>query len=200
MEVKSNHTEDYWIDAFRKGDQKALGHFVQLFSKPLVYFTTRMLQEKEEAEDIVSKCFLKLWQRHADFKNTNNIKAFLYISCRNSCLDYLASLKVRTSVQENYLYHLKSSGENVEYGIVEAEILNLMNQEIEALPEKMKIIFKLLYIEGKSTLDVATELKLSIQTVRNQKTKAIQMIKKSLVKKGISTALQAAILFFFKNI
>jgi len=199
MGVQNNHDEYYWIEAFRQGDEKALAFFVQLFSKSLVYFTGQILQQREEAEDIVSKCFLKLWQKHADFKTVNNIKAFLYISCRNSCLDYLKNVKFRTVVQENYLIHLKSSDDSVDYDVVESEVLRMMNAEIKALPGKMKIIFEMLYIDGKSTSEIADELNLSVQTVRNQKTKAIQLIKKSLLEKGISTALQAAFLFFLKN-
>lgn len=196
MALKQEYKEQYWMEAFRNGDERALAHFFKLHSKSLAYFTSRMLDDKAEADDIISKCFLKLWQRHGDFKTAQNIKAFLYISCRNACLDYLASLKVRTASQEKYISHLQDGEETILYDVIQTEVLDMVNKEIEELPEKMKVIFKMLYIEGKSTTEIAMELGLSIQTVRNQKTKAITILKNSLVKKGVSNALQLAFLFF----
>lgn len=192
-------TEEEWMAAFRDGDDTALAYFFKLHSKALAYFADRMLQDKSESDDIVSRCFLKLWEKHEAFKTAQNIKAFLYISCRNACLDYLASLKVRTKAQENYIAHLNSADETVLYDIIQTEVLDMVNKEIELLPEKMKVIFKLLYLEGKTTQEIAEELNLSVQTVRNQKTKAVEMIKNSLIKKGVSTALQLAFLFFVEH-
>lgn len=199
MALKEEYTEAYWMEAFQNGDEKSLAHFFKLHSKSLAYFTTRMLEDKAEADDIVSKCFLKLWQKHDDFKTAQNIKAFLYISCRNACLDYLASLKVRTTAQEKYISHLQEGEETILYDVIQTEVLDLVNKEIEELPDKMKVIFKMLYIEGKSTAEIASELDLSIQTVRNQKTKAIAILKNSLLKKGVSNALQLAFLLFINK-
>jgi RNA polymerase sigma-70 factor (family 1) len=196
MALKEEHTEQYWMEAFRNGEEKALVHFFELHGKSLAYFTGRMLDDKAEADDIVSKCFLKLWQKHEHFNTAQNIKAFLYISCRNACLDYLAALKVRTVAQERYIIHLQNGDETILYDVIQTEVLDMVHKEIEELPDKMKVIFKMLYVEGRSTAEIAAELGLSIQTVRNQKIKAIAVIKNSLVKKGVSNALQLAFLFF----
>lgn len=196
MAFKQEQTEQYWMEAFQNGDEKALAHFFKLHSKSLAYFTNRMVSDQAEADDIVSTCFLKLWQKHENFKTAENIKAFLYISCRNACLDYLASLKVRTVAQEKYITHLETGEDTILYDVIQTEVLDLVNKEIEELPDKMKVIFKMLYIDGKSTSEIAEELGLSIQTVRNQKTKAIAVIKNSLLKKGVSSVLQLAFLLF----
>ena len=199
MAIRQEHTEQYWIEAFQNGDEKALAHFFKLHSKSLAYFTNRMVSDQAEADDIVSKCFLKLWQKHENFKTAQNIKAFLYISCRNACLDYLDSLKVRTALQEKYIIHLQGGEESILYDVIQTDVLEKIHKEIDELPEKMKIIFKMLFIEGKSTAEIAAELGISIQTVRNQKTNAIAIIKNSLVKKGVSSALQLAFLFFINK-
>jgi len=196
---KAKGDELNWMQEFYEGNEKALAHFFKLHSKSLAYFTSRMLANKAEADDIVSKCFLKLWQKHKDFKTAQNIKAFLYISCRNACLDYLASLKVRTAAQENYIMYLQQGEETILFDVIQTEVLDMVNKEIEELPDKMKVIFKMLYMDGKSTSEIAAELGLSIQTVRNQKTKAVTIIKNSLLKKGVSNALQLAFLFFINK-
>lgn len=191
--------EAYWMDQLRNGNDKALAYFFDLHSKSLAYFAGRLLQDQEEAEDIVSKCFLKLWQRRSDFGTAQNVKAFLYISCRNACFDYFDSRKVRAAAQEHYFNTLASDEEAAFYEIVQAEVLDMVHKELEALPNKMRTVFKLLYLDGLTTKEISEQLGVSVQTVRNQKAKAIILIKNSLLKKGISKALQLALLYFLQS-
>ena len=200
MELKGNQDEEYWIEEFRKGNEKSMIYFFDLHFKALVYFSARLSQDDIEAEDIVSDCFLKLWQRRADFQTAQNIKAFLYISCRNACLNFLEHLKVRSAAQETYFRQLEEGEETILYDIIKTELLDIVNKEIEKLPGKMQEIFKLIYFEGKKTGEIADALDLSVQTVRNQKGKAIEMLKTALLKKGISSSTFLAFLLFIKHL
>lgn len=196
MGTEASKDEQYWTDEFKRGNEKATAYFFDLHYKSLCYFATRLVNEQLQAEDIVSDCFLKLWQRRVNFQTAQNIKAFLYISCRNACMNYLQHLKVKTTVQEVYLKHLEDGEETILYDIIKTEILGIVSNEIDQLPPQMGKVFRLLYFEGKKTDEVAVELNLSVQTVRNQKTKAIEILKASLLKKGISAAAYLAFLFF----
>lgn len=196
MSAETVENEQYWAKEFRSGNEQATAHFFDLHYKSLCYFSTRLVNDRLQAEDIVSDCFLKLWQRRQDFQTGQNIKAFLYISCRNACMNYLQHLKVKTTVQQAYLKQLEQGKETILYEIIKTEILGIVSSEIDQLPEKMGEIFKLLYFEGKKTDEVAVELNLSVQTVRNQKTKAIDLLKAALLKRGVSAAAYLAFLFF----
>lgn len=191
--------ELYWTEAFRNGNEQATAHFFDLHYKSLCYFSTRLVNDQLQAEDIVSDCFLKLWQRRQDFQTGQNIKAFLYISCRNGCMNYLQHLKVKTTVQQAYLKQLEQGEETILYDIIKTEVLGIVSREIDQLPEKMAEVFKLLYFEGKKTDEVAVALNLSVQTVRNQKTKAIDLLKTALLKRGISAAGYLAFLLFVEK-
>jgi RNA polymerase sigma-70 factor (family 1) len=191
--------ETQWMELFREGNETALAYFFKLHHKALSYFANQILVDEAAAQEIVSDCFLKLWQKHSDFQKAHNIKAFLFISCRNACLNYLRQLKTRSAAQDRYITELETETTSSDYQVIETELLELVSTEINALPEKMKEVFKLLYLNGKSTSEVADELDLSVQTVRNQKTKAIELIKNSLLKKGISTAVYFAFLLFIEG-
>jgi len=193
MGAKSNE-EEYWIKAFRKGDHQALSHFFKLYVKSLRYFAFRLVQDELEAEDITAECFVKVWERHHDFETEDNIKAFLYISCRNACLDYLRRLKVKSTAQEAYYSQLVNSEETILYQIVKSEVLEALNKEIEFLPDNYRKVFKLIYFDYKKTDEIALELGISVQTVRNYKARAVELLRVSMLKKGISTVLTSAIL------
>jgi len=194
--MNEKYDEQFWAASFREGNEEALAHFFKLHNKSLCFFANRLVQDAVEAEDIVSDCFLKLWKRHKDFETSSNIKSFLYVSCRNACLDYLKHLKVKSAAQQNYFSQLTQSEETILYTIMEAEFLEILSQEIELLPEKCREIFKLIYFEGKKTDQIALDLELSVQTVRNQKTRAVELLKTAFFKKGMSTAFSLALLLF----
>lgn len=175
-------------------------YFFDLHHKSLCYFANRLVKDDLQSEDIVAECFVKLWERREDFGTEQNVKAFLYISCRNACLNYLKHLKVKTTVQKVYLEQLEKGEDSILYQIIKTEVLEIVNKEVEELPEKMRDIFKLIYFNGKKTDEIAVELNLSVQTVRNQKTKAIALLKTSLLKKGVSASIYLAFLFFIDGI
>lgn len=195
MKLK-NKEEDYWIDAFKKGNDHALSYFFQLHVKSLNYFAKRLIQDEAESQDIVSDCFLKLWQRHQEFKSAQNIKAFLYISCRNACLNYLEHLKVKTAAQKKIVEKLEEGEETILIDIINAEVLRLLAKEIEELPDKCREVFRLVYFGHKNTSEIAEELDLSVKTVRNYKAKAIELLKTSFLKQGISGSAYLAFLIY----
>lgn len=194
MKPKTNQNEHSWVDEFQSGNELALIFFFNQYYKSLYFFSARLVQDEQEAQDIVSDSLVKLWERHQDFSSAQSIKAFLYLTCRNSCLDYLKHLKVRSTVQESYLKHIEQGEEIILNQIIKTEVFDILNREIESLPEKCKEIFKLIYVEHKRTDEIAEMLGLSVQTVRNQKTKAIDLLKTSMLKKGLSGPL--ALLLF----
>ncbi|MDR6783391.1 RNA polymerase sigma-70 factor (family 1) [Pedobacter africanus] len=188
--------ENYWIEAFQKREDRALAHFFDLHYKSLCYFAGRLVQNDAEAEDIVSGCFVKLWKSDREVKTVESIKAFLYIACRNACFDHLRKLKVRTVLQQEYYEQLETSDQTVLVKIIKTEVLDLLEKEIELLPEKCREVFRLFYFEHKKTTEIMASLMLNEKAVRYQKAKAIEMLKISLLKKGLKEGLYLALLLF----
>jgi DNA-directed RNA polymerase specialized sigma24 family protein len=78
-----------WIAAFQRGEAHALRHVMELYDQPLRCFAAALTGNRQEGEDIVTGTFMKLWKRHTYFQTAQNIRAFLYITTRNACLDLL---------------------------------------------------------------------------------------------------------------
>ncbi len=173
-----------------------LDYFFKKHHQSLYYLATRIVQDSAQAEEIVADCFIKLWERRDQFADATKVKAFLFITCRNSCLNYLRDLKRKSAAQQEYLRQLEASSEDILYEVIDTEIISLLASEIEELPDKCREVFKLLFIEGKKTDEVARELRINIQTVRNHKSRAIELLKTGLLKKGLPAALQLALLLY----
>lgn len=199
MKRKSGQDEVELMESFRNGEDKTLAYFFDLHYKALCYFAVRLTQDTEQAEDIVSECFLKLWRSRTEFQTAQNIKAFLYISCRNACLNHLKYLKRRNAAQELYFGQLQEGEDTILYQIIETEVLGILSKEIEELPDKCREVFKMIYVENKKTDEIAADLGISVKTVRGHKARAIELLKTQLLKKGMSAAVLLAFLLFTDN-
>ena len=194
MDKQQIRDERYWVESFREGDELSLAHFFKLHYRSLCYFVTKIIQDVEEAEDIVTVAFVKLWESRNNFQTATNIKAFLFISCRNASLNYLKQLQRLTVNQQEYVHHLETGDEEVLNHVVESEFLNTLYQEIALLPEQCRKVFSMIYFDGKRTSEIAQILNLSEKTVRNYKARAIDILHNSYLKKSISDAF--SLIFF----
>jgi len=188
-----------WMDQFQKGNESSLAYFFNLHHRSLCYFASKMVKDEGQAEDIVADCFIKLWDRRVTFENPEKIKAFLYIACRNNCLKYLRDEKRKTAAQERYFQQLDEASDEIMYEIIETEIIDILAKEVESLPDKCREVFKLIYLGGKSTDQIAAELNLNVQTVRNHKTRAIELLRSQFLKKGLSASLQLFLLIYLER-
>lgn len=175
----------YWLKELKHGNSMALSYFFDLHYQTLCYFAESIVKDQQEAEDIVATSFLKIWNRHTDFETAQNIKAFLYISTKNACLDHLKHLKRRTLAQQGYFQQLISEENNIENHLIEAEFLQLLNVELEKLPERCKEVFKLIYVDGLKTSEIAELLDLSVKTVRNHKARAVSLLQLAFSEKNL---------------
>ncbi|PPL00552.1 RNA polymerase sigma factor [Parapedobacter indicus] len=175
----------YWASEFQKRNSAAFAHVFELHYRPLCYYARTMLANQAEAEDAVSEVLVRLWEKATHFDNLNSIKGFLYISTKNLCLDRLKQQKRQQASLDNYLYAV-DTGEGIEdFGMLESEVLAQVYEEIERLPAKAREIFKLIFFHGSKTDEVAIQLGISVKTVRNQKSRAIQLLQTALLRKGL---------------
>jgi RNA polymerase sigma-70 factor (family 1) len=175
------------IEAFKRGTSDALQSLLKQFYSPLCLFAERLLTDRAAAEDIVGDSFIKLWDRRTDFETLQTIKAFLYITVRNASLNYLKQVKRDTLSKKQLAYLSSEKEEFVLNDIIRSEVLREIMSEIETLPEQCRKVLKLGYLEGKRNQEIADMLGISVHTVKNQKARAIQLLKIKLRDRDIMT-------------
>src|ERR1044072_7709388 len=89
----SNKLEHQTILDFMQGIEKAYELVFKAYYVPLMVFSIKLCGDADEGEDIAMGIFQALFQRHKLFSTEENIKAFLYISARNRCLNFLKARK-----------------------------------------------------------------------------------------------------------
>jgi len=172
--------EDYYALLFQRGSEAGFNYCFRQFYAALCYFASRMIKDQQTAEDIVEESFIKLWDRHAGFTTIKSIKSFLYRTTRNSCLNHLKRIKIIHKQKKTFSDFGETAEEFVLNEMIRTEVLLEIRKAIENLPPKCSQICRLSYIEGLSNEEIAGRLLLSVNTVKNQKTKGINLLKLSL--------------------
>ena len=184
MHLPDNDTE--LIYKLRNGDEQALSYLFDQFYKALCYFAFRIINNKEEAEDIVIGVFSKLWDRKGDFENLLKIKGFLYVTTRNGCYDYLRKAAKENKTQKDLLNLLtQNEDEYFEAEKTMAEVLRKVYAEIENLPVQCKTVLKLSVFEGLKSKEIADQLNISVSNVTSQKSRAVKLVKTALLKQKV---------------
>lgn len=174
-----------FIAALHRRQPEAVKELFNQLYKPLIYFAEKLVNNKQEAEDIVGTSFFKLTGRIEQFTSSRDVKAFLYVTTRNECLDYLRRIARFERSQDQLQYLMDYTDAQADDEMLRARILQEVYNEIEQLPPQCKKIFKLIYTRGMTTREIAEELELSPQTVLNQKAKALNLLRGILAKKNL---------------
>lgn len=171
---------DYAL-SFQKGEETGFSWFFRQLYPSLTFYCFKITADKEVSEEIASQAFIKIWQRHQRFSDAHSIKAYLYRIVRNDALKYLDKEKRKASATKEVIYLYGHENEKDHFtSLVTAETSRQLLEAINALPAECSKIFKLLYVEGLSVHETAEALNLSPSTVKTQKKRGIEALRKSL--------------------
>ena len=149
--------------------------FEVLFRKmylPLGMYALRIVDDADVAEDMVQEAFIKTWQRLETGREISNFRAFIYRCVRNECLTYLSASENKAGEEL-----IPDIGEEmIDTSFRDARIW----KAIDELPEKCREIFLMSKRDGYSNEEIAEELGISIKTVKNQMTKALNRLREAL--------------------
>lgn len=146
----------------------------------LVYFCFKIVADKEQARDLTQDAFLKYWQQSDVIaENETAIKNFLYSTVHNAALNAVRHDKVvgRYADRQDKDEPMES---DVMEAMISAEVTAEIHAAIESLPEQYKQISKMGYFEGKKNQEIADELGMSVNTVKKQKQKALELLRLKL--------------------
>lgn len=173
-------SEDECVRLLNSGDAKAVSFLMDHYYRALALFAQKITGSPETAADIAEESMIKVWENRGHFASFAAIKKYLYQCARNACFNELKLGGRRERRHEEYTRRQEPSEDFVLNEIIRADVMAEIYTAIEELPEKMGQVFKMAYIEGLSNGEIADQLTLSIHTVKNQKTRALELLRLQL--------------------
>lgn len=179
--MKVNKTKDSIVtgeDLLNLIEDDDKGAFTVFYSnnfQKLILVSDRYVKNMHVAEEIVQDMFLKIWEDKRMLLYVNSVKAYLYRSVVNASLNYINRQK---NIEKHHLKiaeHL--TDDDIEIINEQNELIVLLYNEIEQLPEKCQKVFKLSRLEGLKYKDIAAELSISEKTVENHMSNALRLLR-----------------------
>ncbi|HEY4064342.1 MAG TPA: sigma factor [Puia sp.] len=81
--------QDISILYLKQGDPGAFKVLFFQYYPEFFSFADMLLQDRVSAKNVTMEALFLLWKKHADFSSEKNIKAFLYLTVRNHCLNFI---------------------------------------------------------------------------------------------------------------
>jgi RNA polymerase sigma-70 factor (ECF subfamily) len=143
----------------------------------LLFLAKKYVKETEDAEEVLSEVFLKLWNKRKEISINTSFHNYLYTSVRNKALDFLRKNKNRTFESDDYASQIPCGAVGPDELIDSEDLFNRIENAIEELPEKRRQIFKMSRTEGLKYCEIAEKLGVSIKTVETQMGRSLKYLR-----------------------
>ena len=176
LETK-NHSEQLLVSELKEGNEKAFRQLFDLYYQDIYGYSISLLKSKEAAEENVQDVFMKVWMHRENLNLEQSFKSYIFTIARNQAFNTLNKAANDIALKEAVFYESQKSHEYGDYSIREADCKKLRKQAMKQLPPKRKQIFKMSRKKGMSYEEISQELGISINTVRNQMSKALESMR-----------------------
>ena len=150
------------------------------YYKSLCYFAWAMVRDMDLAEDLVQDAYVA-YLKHKEHVSADEkaIKSFLYASIQHAVYNLNRKNKTIQKYVSRQDVHAVDEVD-YEHRIIKAEFMAAVQLIVKELPSACQQVFKLSYFEGYSNQEICDELSLSINTVKTQKQRALNVLRKKI--------------------
>lgn len=168
--------QDKTVIEFQQGNKDSYRSIFNQLYPTMCLFARKFIRDTNDAEDISQEVYIELWNQRAKFESFEQIKAFLYLSIKNRCLNFIKHQAVKEKYSQISLLEQEQYFEEF---VVEVDVIHQLNDAIKNLPEQRKVIMQL-SMQGLSNNEIAENMQISINTVKLHKKIAYKELRNKL--------------------
>jgi RNA polymerase sigma-W factor len=180
------------------GNQRAFDELIKKYRGSVYNLVYRMIENRQEAEDIVQETFIKAFNALATFNEEFAFSTWLFKIATNNCIDTLRKRKLQTysldtpvqtkdgEVSRDYADERYSP----ELSTISSESTSIILDAIEDLPPKYKTVINMRHKEDRSYEEISGILNIPIGTVKARIFRARELLKKKLKNRGYIVRLE----------
>lgn len=167
------------ISEFKAGSMEAMEKIVERHEDRIFTFGLKMCGHLQDAEDIAQETFLNAFKYLKDFREETKLKNWLFRIAATACIRKRRKKKCEPDQEISLESFVPQNGDDVKYEIpdwsddpsdnmLRAELKNVIDDAIQSLSHKYRLVFNLRDIEGFSTQETADILGISTQSVKTR--------------------------------
>lgn len=166
------------LKKLKKGDTTAYKYLFSNYYVWLCNYVMKLCNDHTLAEDIVQETMINFWEKRDSILITVSLKSYLFRSCHNQFLQHIRKEKVKFDFLDNVRWEVLANAYEEDDGIQDV-YLEKLNNLIERLPPRCKEVFIKNKIQKQKYKEIAVDMGISIKTVENQMSKALQFLKEN---------------------
>ena len=177
MEAVLEQLHDEIVQRCRDGDSKAQYQLYQLYAKPMLNVSMRIVNNTYDAEDILQEAFVDMYRKLHTFRGESTFGAWFKRIVVNKSINAIKKKRLITTDLENETDEVKEeTSEEVSFPYSVQQV----QDAIEQLPAGYRAVFSLFLFEGWSHKEIARELNISESTSKSQYNRAKKKIREIL--------------------
>ena len=189
MSIEPRKIEDYSLDALRSGDRTEFARLVEAYSGVIYRLGIKMLDDPQDAEDILQETFIKAFRHIKNFDGRSSLSTWLYRIATNEALMLIRkrkNLPVSLDEPSETETQIEEPVQIVDWccmpeeELMSAEARDYMTRAVEQLPPTLRAVFVLRDLEGLSTEETSSVLKLSEAAVKTRLSRARMRLREQL--------------------
>jgi len=169
------------LSSLQCGSRWAMEKIYHVYWEEIFDAALKKTGDEALAQDITQEIFISLWENHKTINLSGSLGAYLHGAVKYKVINYFRSGSIKEQHQAALTVlmdeqHTAAADDK----LILKELYLEVDAAIALLPEKMQLVFSMSRKQEKSIKEIAAELDVSVQTVKNQISAAIKLLKKSL--------------------
>jgi len=167
------------FEELKKDNKMAFSILFDRYSDILFRFIQKRIESIPDVEDIIQEVFISMWNRRSKIEVADSIYPYLFKAAKYEMIDWL----IKSEKRNHHLDYLEINkdqyliGNTSEDELIAKELARLLENELSRMPDTMRSVFRLSRSEDMSIKDIANQLSLSEQTVKNNVSMALNRLK-----------------------
>ena len=143
----------------------------------LVLWADSILNNMDEAEDLVQDFFVRLWEKKLNENlKEEGLRSYLYVSVRNMAVRRLKEQKRMTPLSD--VIEAERNWEDTDFS--REEIVNRVLQELDKLPPRSREVLECVHLKNMKYAEAAAYLGLSVATVKTLLVRSLKTLRESV--------------------
>ncbi|TKC09242.1 RNA polymerase sigma factor [Pedobacter frigoris] len=168
MAAYRKYTDQEILLLAREDREKAFDIAFNQYWPVLYHHAFKKVQSKDLAKDIVQDVFIKMWDNISKLAEQDSLLPYLYTVLRNNTLKQFEKDNVRLKYAMNRVTYQDDFEVTSHHLLISKELQAIIDDEMSRMPARMKEIYELKKEQNFSIKQIAEQLGLSEQTVKNQ--------------------------------
>ena len=192
----SMHTDlkdEELIQLVQAGDESAFTELMSRYSPRVWKMVIANSRQRRDAEEILMDIWRAVWENISGLRNIGSFGGWLQRIAYNACTRYYASVHhSRTDIPQSYTDLTDHIDQDAVARFQETELCNDLREAVFHLPDKVRNVAILYYLELWSIKEIHGELGLAIGTIKTQLRRTRELLRKEFgverIRGGIMSA------------